>query len=207
MKKVLKDISGRKINAWTVIDRAPNQGNLTAWNCVCECGNKSVVTLQNLMKCKSKSCRDCGDRVRGKDRRMPIIEFAFKYFIKYNARHRRQGRGLEVNLDHNSWYELAKNDCYYCGAAPKEYSPYKYKDVSIFVNGLDRIESEKGYSVENCVPCCTTCNVAKNDLSPSEFLGKIKEIYEKHFMKKDCGAENKGTTNLLSKEKKASLKK
>ena len=27
----------------TVIDRAPNQGKHTAWNCLCNCGAKTVI--------------------------------------------------------------------------------------------------------------------------------------------------------------------
>lgn len=40
----------------TVINRAENQGKHTAWNCVCECGNKIVIRGDQLRSGIAKSC-------------------------------------------------------------------------------------------------------------------------------------------------------
>lgn len=37
------------------------------------------------------------------------------------------------------------------------------------VNGIDRVDNTKGYSVENCVAACRRCNVAKADMAPDQF--------------------------------------
>jgi hypothetical protein len=42
--------------------------------------------------------------------------------------------------------------------------------------GIDRLESDKGYFLENCVSCCSTCNKMKMELSKDDFINKIKEI-------------------------------
>jgi len=42
-------------------------------------------------------------------------------------------------------------------------SPYIY-------NGLDRIDNEKGYLLDNVTPCCKICNQAKHALSLDDFL-------------------------------------
>lgn len=46
------------------------------------------------------------------------------------------------------------------------------------LNGIDRLDSNIGYNIENCVTCCKQCNIMKNVWSEKDFLNKIKEIYE-----------------------------
>lgn len=45
------------------------------------------------------------------------------------------------------------------------------------MNGIDRIDSSKDYSSDNCVPCCSRCNIMKLNIPYSEFLDSIKKIY------------------------------
>ena len=53
--------------------------------------------------------------------------------------------------------------------------PYVY-------NGVDRVDNERGYSLENCVPCCKFCNRMKRDLGKKEFLEHIKNIYNEQVI-------------------------
>ena len=51
------DLTGKKINGWTIISRAPNNKRGEAmWNCICECGTKKIVQGYSLRKGLSKSC-------------------------------------------------------------------------------------------------------------------------------------------------------
>lgn len=56
--------------------------------------------------------------------------------------------------------------CYYCGDA-------------IDTIGLDRINSDLGYTLDNLRPCCTFCNRAKLDNIDSYFEDKILKIAER----------------------------
>ena len=47
------------------------------------------------------------------------------------------------------------------------------------VNGIDRKDSTKGYSIDNCVPCCPMCNKMKQTFTEEEFLNQIAKIYNK----------------------------
>lgn len=49
-------------------------------------------------------------------------------------------------------------------------------------DGIDRIDSDEGYFINNCVTCCAKCNFAKRNLSVDVFLDLIKRIYEKHWL-------------------------
>jgi hypothetical protein len=43
-------------------------------------------------------------------------------------------------------------------------------------NGIDRIDSSKGYVPGNVVPCCTVCNIMKLDHSHAGFIAHIEHI-------------------------------
>jgi hypothetical protein len=42
-----------------------------------------------------------------------------------------------------------------------------------YYNGLDRIDSSKGYTRDNVEPCCVICNTMKWTLSKKDFLKHI----------------------------------
>lgn len=42
--------------------------------------------------------------------------------------------------------------------------------------GIDRLNNDKGYTVENIVSCCSICNKAKSNLTMEEFLAWIERI-------------------------------
>ena len=42
-------------------------------------------------------------------------------------------------------------------------------------SGLDRVDSDQGYTVENTIPCCVLCNFTKCDLSLDVFLAQAKK--------------------------------
>ena len=52
-----------------------------------------------------------------------------------------------------------------------------YKDKYELVNGIDRLDSSKGYTINNCVPCCSKCNLMKSNFKKEDFLQHISKIY------------------------------
>ena len=68
---------------------------------------------------------------------------------------------------------IAGKKCHYCeGPLPTT------------VGGLDRKNSELGYSIENCVPCCRSCNEIRghDNISYSEMpivMGVLRELRSK----------------------------
>lgn len=71
----------------------------------------------------------------------------------------------------NHLFELSKEQfnqfwqkpCYYCGA-------------SISHIGLDRMDNDKGYLIDNVVSCCIDCNKMKKTKSKEQFIDKCKLI-------------------------------
>jgi len=75
-------------------------------------------------------------------------------------------RGYSFDLTTEQFLEFYwKKPCSYCGC-------------EIETVGIDRVDNKKGYSLDNCVPCCTTCNKMKLTLTRDEFISKIQGIYK-----------------------------
>ena len=96
-------------------------------------------------------------------------------------------RGKCFDLTFDQFVNLMEQDCFYCGAKPvvhnyeKQYmqkvlDPWKH-------NGIDRVDSSKGYTLDNCVPCCSKCNYAKHEMSVEEFKEYITNVYQKLILK------------------------
>ncbi|MGJ4945153.1 HNH endonuclease signature motif containing protein [Bradyrhizobium sp. HKCCYLS1011] len=44
-------------------------------------------------------------------------------------------------------------------------------------NGIDRKDNGQGYTIENCVPCCSVCNHAKHTMGYEQFIMWISRAY------------------------------
>lgn len=68
-------------------------------------------------------------------------------------------RGLETTIDIDFCKSEMRKPCFYC------------YHVDEACNGLDRIDNSKGHTIENCIPCCTLCNMTRGDRwSHDDFL-------------------------------------
>ena len=116
-------------------------------------------------------CSNCRKGRFGKP--LNVLEYKMYCFYRSGARQ----RGIEWNLSEEEFKSLIKQNCYYCNEEPSRHQSVSYRDDYELVNGIDRIDSNKGYSIDNCVPCCNTCNLMKNTLPKSVFFEKISQIY------------------------------
>ena len=82
-------------------------------------------------------------------------------------------RGILFTLSEADFERLIIQSCIYCG----------FHSASR-LNGIDRIDNNKGYILSNCIPCCKMCNVIKNMQHPFEFLDKVNGIVEYYLHKR-----------------------
>lgn len=78
-------------------------------------------------------------------------------------------RGLRFEVSFNDFIGFLDLPCHYCGAAPGNTArgtsnKGRYKDVELKYQGLDRKNSQRGYYVQNLVPCCQQCNLIKSNI-------------------------------------------
>lgn len=83
-------------------------------------------------------------------------------------------RKIPFALSKEEFWAVVFKDCYYCTSVAS--TPTSNAKMPLMYSGIDRINNTKGYTVDNVVPCCKWCNIAKVDKSLEYFLSKIKDI-------------------------------
>jgi len=57
--------------------------------------------------------------------------------------------------------------------------PCSYCNDSIDTIGIDRVDSNKDYILENCIPCCSTCNMMKSTLTKEQWFAHMRKVLMK----------------------------
>lgn len=95
-----------------------------------------------------------------------------------NYKNRAKKRYYEWEIDFETFKNITKRDCFYCGEKPLQVQ-YGFELNGVYVyNGIDRIDNDEGYTIENIVACCGDCNRIKTSKSTDEFFKKIKKIVD-----------------------------
>lgn len=106
-------------------------------------------------------------RIKNKDK---LDEYKKSPHVRYTVYQRNaKNKNRNFDLSEDEFVKMTALPCVYCG----EYSD-TYKGE--LFNGIDRIDSNLGYSVDNCVPCCATCNRMKMDLDIDDWMYKMSKI-------------------------------
>ena len=190
-----KGRSGDKHGRLTVISHAgKDHRNKHLWLCLCDCGSEKVVISDNLSSGKSNSC-GClkAEFLARKGNQYGLYEDREKALLKVQYSHLKRrdvNKGFAETMSFEVFSSLLKSPCRYCGLEQSREiedrlsESKKQKRLSDYVlkcNGIDRIDSSKGYTVENSVACCKYCNTAKNTMTEIEFYTWIKRVYEFNF--------------------------
>lgn len=185
---------GKRYGTLTVIGckSAPtSENNYGEWVCKCDCGQQFIRTGIQLWKIKGhgfshRKCAITSSHFGTSDRKSIIT-------IKSQYRHHKRGAMIKERtfLSEEEWKSIVFKPCAYCGdidtrncmtGNARSRNNIYFEMYAVKMNGVDRVDSSKGYSIENCVPCCGKCNTMKMNLSLEEFTSKIKSVYE-HFVK------------------------
>jgi 5-methylcytosine-specific restriction endonuclease McrA len=154
--------------------------NTGLYQCRCFCGKLTIASGFDLLHGYRTSCGCIPETKRLKKEADKILHkkipksgdsilILYKRYIKGA-----DDRGLEFRLEINEFIKLTSSNCFYCGKKPQQVVngiiPYIY-------NGIDRVDNNKGYLIENCVSCCKECNRSKNIMSSTKFLTMVGKIY------------------------------
>lgn len=156
----LVDHTGKVFGSLTVVRYVGGRRSL--WECECACGNITTVAAQKLLDGHTKTC---GCR-HGKP---PAMRGAQQ--VRWIYERNSKDRGHSFELDDSQLTSLITALCVYCNAEPSNTTKDGYK-----YNGIDRINNSIGYTMENSVTSCWTCNQMKGSLSVDEFLLAVKRI-------------------------------
>ena len=156
---VKQDLTGHVYGKLTVLCESANRlrGRVT-WTCKCECGNTKDIAGADLRRQKqgTVSC-GCVSANQLDDGEAVLNNIVHSYRLSAKK------RGYNFNLTKEEVRTITKSNCVYCGCEPANERKSKYGAGSYIHNGIDRVDNTKGYTVDNVVACCTTCNRIKSD--------------------------------------------
>ncbi len=186
-----KDLSGQIFSRLLVVRDSGKRSRVrnVLWECLCECGNIALVETHSLLIGRTRSCgclqkehvRNLNSR-KAKENGLKGIQNrvlkpdALKHTVFDQYVINAKSRNFLFSLSFEQALILFLAPCYYCGV---EKSNTIGRGIRAFqYNGIDRVDSSKGYEEGNIVPCCRDCNFAKGKKSRDDFLAWAKRVAE-----------------------------
>lgn len=171
----LVDRVGERFGYLVVLHKSPQRARQgqAKWVCRCDCGVEVTVTATNLRDGNTRSCGCQRAALRGV---LPDGESGFRCLL-YQYRLRASKKGLAFDLDEERFRALTQLPCHYCAAPPSQRIRNGHQRTTYVHNGVDRKDNDLGYTFENSVTCCKTCNWAKNSSDYNGFLAWVASVY------------------------------
>lgn len=179
----------------------PGSNKRGLWKCLCDCGTEKNIHGFSLISGKNGS-KSCGCLQKEKARQIGTNKRApdrVTYTSQYNSHRGRCKEKGFIPLEQEVWKQLVTTECYYCGHTDirnnlflkgksregyiTRYTEQQMKEYAVLCNGIDRIDSSKGYEIDNCVSCCLQCNYMKHEMSQKQFYDKIEKIMSHRIYK------------------------
>lgn len=151
------------------------------WLWTCKCGNEVLSTSTSVRTGNRKSCgcrkiELCSQSLRILNRK-PEGESCRNNVLGVYKRGAKD-RNLSFMLTEDEFFHLITQECYYCGSHPTNQSKVPWNNDVYYYSGIDRLDSKQGYSIDNVVPSCKICNIAKQTMSQQEFISWIAKVYD-----------------------------
>jgi len=194
MKKSIE--IGTTFGNLTVIEYLGSINYNNTYLCKCVCGKTRKVKLTHILSKKINNC-GCKKFISKQHANQKYSPEESSYRAKAsNYIAQAKIRNIECTLNYDQIVQLLKGNCFYCDDAPSnlynarlsnrvnkknkvQYAVNNSDEYSIFYNGIDRVDNNKGYIQGNVVSCCMQCNTAKLNNNLEDFKNWIKKIYNK----------------------------
>lgn len=186
--KRIEIVTGLRFGRWTVLSPAISRPyNMRSrdgdriqikkrWvHCRCACGQDRDVPLSNLRNGTSRSCGCLRTEMMVQRRRKRPGEACLNECWR-SYRTNAVARGVSFLLTKDQFIAITGRNCHYCGAPPSNEITRPRSYGSFCYSGIDRQDNGQGYTVENSVPCCRTCNIAKADMTVKGFYEWVARI-------------------------------
>lgn len=157
--------------------RGKQNGKRTTYLLVeCDCGQVKSVARNSLTSRSGTYSCGCYKLDMLRERTKSAFGEATFNQVFNTYKNSASERCLVFDLDKKSFRDLSQQNCYYCGDPPSNRQSSQFNNGDYVYNGLDRVNNSIGYVEGNCVPCCWSCNTAKNDESHDDFLLRSMKI-------------------------------
>lgn len=192
MKPSTKDAIGKRIGNLTITDvivrpiksKRSKTGfeNASFYEAKCDCGVEVIKRMDRLTL--MSGCARCSRIIKrsGNPDNVKINNYFYKIRLYRDYKDNARIRNIEFSLSESKFFKTIDEPCYYCNALPVKYNNIHLSkhptDGDFLRNGIDRLDNNQGYTDENVVPCCKTCNYMKHTNSYEEFSNQIEKIYK-----------------------------
>lgn len=163
---------------------SPSGETKRIWLLRCDCGQEVRKTTQSLcnwarLPPDKRANAHCGCRQKHGD-----TSVAFEIF---------QAEYSDGDISFEKFLELSQMNCFHCGSPVQNTGSTKVRRTSkrtqngrtkkgnaitatFKYHGLDRIDNDKGHTLDNVLPCCWACNNLRGGRELSTFLVHITKI-------------------------------
>jgi hypothetical protein len=183
-------LPGMRFGKLTVVEFSHSDGKKRFFRCKCECGKTTTTRGCRLTSLKSpqKSCGCAGKetnaarlalKVDTSDRVLRLYRRGYSALL---SRHNKRWDTQAISFD--EYKALVSRPCVYCShpgsntLKDRDQKGGVYSDTILKINGVDRIDSNYGYTTDNTNPVCGYCNTSKLDKPEAYFLQWVKQVYE-----------------------------
>jgi len=173
------------------------------YECKCVWGSFYLASSSQILKDSYKNSQaSCGCTKRNpREQKRDYKNTTYNRYYNSVEKSARK-RNLDFTLSKEQFVNIVKLPCFYCnvlsyknayknienqifikkenkGLAKDIISIEKWKDIdkyTVVCSGIDRSDNNKGYTLENSLPCCTRCNIIKHRFDTEDFYNHIKKI-------------------------------
>lgn len=172
----LYDLTNTKFGKLLVVGRTDSKKNNSMWLCLCDCGKQINVLGCSL---KSGATRSCGCLSR-ESLWKGFGEISGTYWGRCKSGAKNRGIPFNLNIE-DAWEKFLSQDrkCSLSGRLlvfNPQYCNPRSKEKEWQTASLDRIDSLKGYEINNIQWVHTYVNYMKCDIDQDEFIQFCKEI-------------------------------
>lgn len=179
MGKLIKITLGTKIHRLQLLSVDTTDTKHHKVKLRCDCGAVITAKKHAWLTGHTKSCgclqRECVARRNTQCRGELGLSCKRYIYRQYKNTADKKDRVFELSFD--EFLKITTSLCHYCGAPPRTVYKRLNKYFGEFVyNGIDRVDNNKGYTLDNTVPCCTHCNRMKSSLPVADFIAHLRQI-------------------------------
>ena len=179
---VKENLAGKRFGKLTVVSPAPNKGNKTCWNCLCECGNYTIVSSTHLKDAHTVSC-GCYHKQRAKETNLKVNKYEINGEKTYIIDNKGNKAIIDtINLQDVLQYCWSMNlDGYFVTGANGGTSLHQYiiklnnKKYTPFKNHIDHINRNKldnrSKNLRVVSPSVNQLNRDKKSKNPTGLVG------------------------------------
>lgn len=170
-----QDLIGQSFGLLDVVNRVESHDGQGAWfNCYCNGCNKYKEIRGRSLKNKDAQSCGCNNKKSKTGENNKLYKGYKKITGEYynNLRKSAKERGHEFKISLEELWELWENQCGFCAlSGVRIFLPRGSKDKSDKTNtaSVDRIDSNKGYTKDNCQWVHKRINWMKNNMQDNEF--------------------------------------